>query len=51
MKILGIDNGLDGGLVLLNGHDPVERIVMPTINMGGGNTTGSGGSPAERRTI
>ena len=32
MKILGIDNGLDGGLVMLDDNLIIGRLVMPTID-------------------
>ena len=35
MKILGVDNGLDGGLVLLTDGWPEWRIAMPTLELSG----------------
>jgi crossover junction endodeoxyribonuclease RuvC len=35
MKIMGIDNGLDGALVMLDGGKPVVLLVMPTITLHG----------------
>ena len=37
MKILGIDNGLSGGLVMLDGRHVVEAEVMPVCASGKGN--------------
>lgn len=31
MKYLSVDNGLSGALVVLEGHNILEKIVMPTI--------------------
>ena len=33
MLICGVDNGLDGGLVILDGTKIVAREIMPTINV------------------
>lgn len=36
MRIMGIDNGLGGGLVLLDDGHPVEKRIMPVVDVKGG---------------
>ena len=36
MRVMGIDNGLDGALVCLNSDGGISKLVMPTIESGTG---------------